>query len=105
MCIRDSDGVLRVYVRNHLGQGVPGIKIVARWPGGEDAFFTGIKSDINPGYADFRMEPERTYQIELLGVISTVATEINQAATDLCPNMPQNLLPSWQVVFQQGADQ
>ena len=103
LCDNTADGVLRVYVRNRFGQGVPGIKIKVSWLGDENTFFTGIKSDTNPGYADFQMEKGQTYRIELLGVVSTVATEINQAATDLCPNMPLNLSPSWQVVFQQGA--
>ena len=105
LCDNTADGVLRVYVRDRLGQGVPGVRIVVRWPSGEDAFFTGIKSDTNPGYADFQMKAGQIYQIELPGLESTVATEINQAATDLCPDMPQDLSPSWQVVFQQGAGQ
>jgi hypothetical protein len=97
-------GLLRIYVRDRLSAGVSGIKVTVSWPGGEDSFFTGLKPEIDPGYADFQMGPGRSYQITLTG-IETVGTlsEINIDNDSLCPNLPDHILPSWQIVWQQGA--
>ena len=105
LCDNSSDGVLRVYVRDSTGQGIAGVEILARWPGGQDKFFTGIKSEANPGYADFQMDVDQTYQLELPGMPATIATEVNRAAKTLCPNLPLNIAPSWQIVFQQSSSE
>jgi hypothetical protein len=99
-----SGGLLRIYVRDRLGLGVPGIKVEITWSGGEDAFFTGLKPDIDPGYADFQMESGQLYQIQL--VDANFAGQTPEVTIDndaLCPNLPTNIKPSWQVVFEQGA--
>ena len=75
---------------------------VENWPGGEDKFFTGFKSEVDPGYADFEMEPDEVYQVELVDVESNVAQEIGAGRIDLCPDLPPGVQPSWQVVFQIG---
>jgi len=105
LCDNTSNGVLHVYVRDWQGKGLPGAKVIVSWPGGEDKFFSGFKSDANPGYADFEMEPEQIYQVELEGSSNAVAKDINKAARALCSNLPDNVAPSWQIVFQQGAGQ
>lgn len=102
LCDNSANGTLRVYVRDRFGNGIPGAQIEVNWATGQDKFFTGIKSEANPGYADFQMEFGQIYQVKLLGLPSTVATEINQAAADRCPNLPEAVNPSWQIVFQQG---
>ncbi len=73
------------------------------WPGGENKFYTGFKPEIDPGYADFQMEPDRRYELSLTSV-DTVGPipEIEINPTTLCPTLPADILPSWQVVFQQG---
>ena len=43
---------------------MPGIEIVVNWDGGEDHFFTGLKPDIDSGYADFIMVPEVIYTLQ-----------------------------------------
>jgi hypothetical protein len=98
-------GLLRIYVRDRLGKGVPGVEIAVSWATGKDTFFTGFKPDIDPGYADFQMEPGRIYQIELISVETDDETsEINIDNDTLCPNLPDGVDPSWQIVFQQGAN-
>lgn len=75
------------------------------WSGGSDSFFTGFKPEIDPGYADFQMEPGELYQVKLLEAEST--GEIPEIRIDndrLCPNLADDVYPSWQVVFQQGAN-
>lgn len=100
----DEAGLLKIYVRDRLGNGVSGVKIIVRWSGGDDAFFTGFKPDVDPGYADFRMEPGERYRIELAGVNQAgPVPEIMPTKEELCPDLAAEAVPSWQVVFQQGA--
>ncbi len=47
---------MRVFVSDASGKGVPGVKIIVTWTDGSDTFFTGMYPEINPGYADFRMQ-------------------------------------------------
>ena len=98
-----NGGLLRVYVRDRLGAGVPGVQVTIIWSGGKDTFFTGFKPNVDPGYADFQMEPGQRYQIELPGVETVGETpEVTIDNNTLCPELPADIAPSWQVVFQQG---
>jgi len=97
-------GLLRVYVRDRLGVGVPGAELAITWSGGKDTFFTGFKPEIDPGYADFQMERGQIYQLMLANQDFTGdEPEISITDRNLCPTLPDDILPSWQVVFQQGA--
>jgi hypothetical protein len=99
-----NGGLLRVYVRDRLGQGVSGVEILITWSGGRDRFFTGFKPEVDPGYADFQMEPGQLYQIELVSVPTQgEVPEIRVDPETLCPDLSEDSVPSWQVVFQQGA--
>jgi hypothetical protein len=89
-------------VRDEAGKGVPGVQILVNWPGGEDRFFTGFKPEADPGYADFEMESDGVYQVELVDVKSDVAQEVGADLADLCPDLPPGVQPSWQIVFQTG---
>jgi hypothetical protein len=100
LCDPTTDGLLRVYVRDDTGEGVPGVQILVNWPGGEDRFFTGFKPEADAGYADFEMEPAEVYQVELVDVESDTAQEVGASLADLCPDLPSNVQPSWQIVFQ-----
>ena len=98
-----NGGLLRVYVRDRLGTGVPGVQVTIIWSGGKDTFFTGFKPNVDPGYADFQMEPGQRYQIKLNGVETAGETpEVTIDDNSLCPELPADIAPSWQVVFQQG---
>ena len=94
--------MLRVYVRDREGDGVSGIQILVNWPGGEDRFFTGFKPEADLGYADFEMLPGEVHEVELVDVESEAAREIGADLSDLCPDLPLGVRPSWQVVFQIG---
>jgi hypothetical protein len=103
LCDETSGGLLRIYVRDRLGVGVPGVEIMVSWAGGEDRLFTGFKPDIDPGYADFQMEPGERYQIKLVSVAAEVAVpEVSLSGNNLCANLPAGIDPSWQIVFEQG---
>ena len=58
-----TNDLLQVNVVNGAGQGIPGVVIHVTWPGGEDAFYTGLTPDHGPGYADFLMTPRVTYSV------------------------------------------
>lgn len=103
LCDETSGGLLRIYVRDRLGVGVPGVEIMVSWAGGEDRLFTGFKPDIDPGYADFQMEPDERYQIKLVSVAAEGAIpEVSLSGDNLCANLPAGIDPSWQIVFEQG---
>jgi hypothetical protein len=50
-----------------------GAKIVITWDGGEEEFFTGLKPELGNGYADFIMDPNTTYTLQL-GAGSDIAS-------------------------------
>lgn len=60
-----GEALLQVEVFDAAMQPVPGIAVVVRWAEGEDYFFTGLKLEVSPGYADFAMTPGVTYQVQL----------------------------------------
>lgn len=104
LCDNTNGGLLRIYVRDRLGAGVPGVEISVSWPGGKDNFFTGFKPENDPGYADFQMKAGETYQVELVGLeTADPVPEITIESDDLCPYLPVGVDPAWQIVFQQGA--
>ncbi|MDD5468949.1 MAG: hypothetical protein PHS96_14215 [Anaerolineales bacterium] len=57
--------LIQVFVFNSSGQQVPAVEVVVLWEGGENHFYTGLKPDVGPGYADFTMTPEITYTLRL----------------------------------------
>ncbi|MCS7259655.1 MAG: hypothetical protein NZ765_02585 [Anaerolineae bacterium] len=100
LCDAQSDGVLRIYVRDSDGEGIPGVQIAVRWPEGEDRFYTGFKPTIDPGYADFEMQPGQVYEVQLVDKNSDVADNVGSVMEQTCPDLPADKRPSWQVVFQ-----
>ncbi len=102
LCDPTISGLLRIYVRDDAGKGVPGVQILVNWPGGEDRFFTGFKPEADSGYADFEMEPGEIYQVELVDVKGDVARGVGAGMADLCPDLSPGVQPSWQIVFQIG---
>ena len=60
-----TQALLQVQVYDAAGQPVPGVEAVLNWDGGENRFFTGLKPEINPGYADYQMTPGVVYTLRL----------------------------------------
>ncbi len=56
---------IQVEVVDQDGNPVPGVLMVVTWAGGEERFYTGLKSEINPGFADFTLNPEFVYNLRL----------------------------------------
>ncbi len=62
-CDPDAGPLLRIFVRDAAGNPLPGVEINIHWLGGDERIFTGLKPDIDPGYADFLMAQDEVYQV------------------------------------------
>lgn len=58
-------GLLRIFVTGADGQPLPGVRILISWQGGEESFYTGLAPEISPGYADFQMNADVTYNLKV----------------------------------------
>lgn len=57
--------LLQIEVRDFLNRPVPGLEVVVTWQEGEEHFFTGLKPELGPGYADFTLETGVAYTVRL----------------------------------------
>ena len=65
VCDVEISNLLQIFVIDKDGKPVPGVEAIVTWQDGEDHFFTGLKPDIDAGYADFSMDPSITYNLRL----------------------------------------
>jgi hypothetical protein len=66
-CDTVLSGLIEVFVQDFNGDGIPGQAVRVRWDGGESTFFTGLKPERGPSYADFQMEAGKGYTIDMPG--------------------------------------
>ena len=66
-CDTALSGLIEVFVQDFNGDGIPGQAVRVRWDGGESTFFTGLKPERGPSYADFQMESGKGYTIDMPG--------------------------------------
>ncbi len=78
--------ILAVFLLDDEERGVPGIRIEVTWAGGADAFYTGLKPEVDPGYADFVMEPGVEYAVTVGTEGSDIARGI-RASDEPCPEI------------------
>ncbi len=64
VCDPEEPLLMRVFVSDASGKGVPGVKVIVTWADGSDTFFTGMYPEINRGYADFRMQEDVEYSLQ-----------------------------------------
>ena len=55
-----------IYVSDASQKAVPGVEVIVSWDGNEEHFFTGLKPELGDGYADFSMDPSRSYSARLV---------------------------------------
>lgn len=84
---------IRVMVVDQLGQGVAGKEIWITWDEGRDRFVTGLKPEIDPGYGDFDMQPDRAYNV---GVDRSTSVVVSELRADTCDT---NGRTSWRLVL------
>ncbi len=103
-CNAETPGTIRVYVQNRDGTGVPGAEILVTWgQGARSRFFTGLKPEVGAGYADFVMEEQGAYRLEMPGR-SEAVTLTAETCTPDDPDpeddeSPAPVLTSYEVVF------
>jgi hypothetical protein len=90
-------GLLMVEVRNKKRQPIEGQEIIISWSGGEESFFTGLKPEINDGYADFLMQQNAIYSIRL----ASGGEPANDLAAPICNQDGEEYLGQIQLIFQQ----
>jgi hypothetical protein len=89
-------GRIEVYVYDELGQGVPAVRVVVAWGENQEAFFTGLKPDIDPGYADFQMEPDQSYSV----VLDQLAEPVTGLTSSACTTPAgQTSMLTYQLIF------
>jgi hypothetical protein len=67
VCDEDlSPGLLQFILMDSHRNQTPGIQIIVTWDEGEDSFFTGFKTEIGDGYADFIMQADTVYSVRLV---------------------------------------
>ncbi len=71
-CPEVDGGRLDVYVTDEFGTGIPGVRIEVAGEDSRDQFYTGLQREIDPGYADFTMDPGQTYTVILAGLSEPV---------------------------------
>ena len=78
------------------GQGVRGVEAVVNWEGDESHFFTGLKSELGMGYADFTMTPGVVYTLRLAEGGQTIP---NLTAQECEAEGGERYWGSWRLVF------
>ncbi len=96
-----TPGRIEIYVRDVLAHGIPGVEVVIEWAGGQDIFYTGLKPEISPGYADFQMELDQVYTVTLSGLSEPVAGLRGETCTT---PLGQVFIVTYQLVFAPEAD-
>jgi hypothetical protein len=71
---------LQVEVLDDDGVPLQGVQVFIQWDGGSETFFTGLYPEINDGYADFAMNGDVTYQLQVGGT----SLFIEDIATNTC---------------------
>jgi hypothetical protein len=67
---------IRVIVRDARGKSVAGKEVWITWEGGRDRFVTGLKPEIDPGYGDFDMQLDQTYNVSVDRPTAMVVREL-----------------------------
>lgn len=92
-----GDPLIQVYVYDADEEEVPGIEIVVSWDNQEEHFFTGLKPDMGPGYADFLMTPDVVYSLQ----IAEGGQIIPNLEAPSCRTAGKDYLGSWVLRFKQ----
>ena len=89
-----DEDIIMVCVRDANGLGISGVELRVLGPQGEDLFYTGLKPEVNPGYADFTVEEPGEYRVEVAQGSSPVA----EIGATLCPQEGGH--HAWRVTFE-----
>ncbi len=91
-----SEPQIQVFINDAAGQGVPGVEIIITWEAGQESFFTGLKPEIDLGYADFVMTPEVIYTLQVSGGGQVIPDLFAPECED---DGDQRYWGSWRLIF------
>ena len=57
--------LMKVYVIDAVGNPIAGVQLRIDWTTGSDIFATGLHPDIGYGYADFVIDPQQVYTLQV----------------------------------------
>jgi hypothetical protein len=101
---RIAKPLIQVLVRTPDGKGVPGVVIRIQWAGSGSTFVTGMKPELGAGYADYEIEPGKTYQLTLgdgLTVVRELAVPTCTGGTAVAGGGSSSAFSgSWKLVFE-----
>jgi hypothetical protein len=88
---------LQIFVNDGAGIGVPGVQITTTWQDGQESIYTGLKPEIDLGYADFVMIPEVVYTLQ----VSSGGQIISDLFTPECQDegTSERYWGSWRLIF------
>jgi hypothetical protein len=93
-----TDGLMQISVIDSRRHQMPGVEIIITWDGGEEQFFTGLKSDQPAGYADYIMQTNVTYTVR----IAESGTPVPNLSAPTCTDSSgQTYLGGLHLTFQQ----
>ncbi|MEO0561505.1 MAG: hypothetical protein AAF125_05305 [Chloroflexota bacterium] len=96
-CDTEISGVIEVYVQNFNGTGIPGEPVRVRWQDGEDIFYTGLKPERGAAYADFQMERDVAYNVDMPDRSDPSGRQL--VATPCTTENGESAVTSYRVVF------
>ncbi|PJF39960.1 MAG: hypothetical protein CUN54_07100 [Phototrophicales bacterium] len=96
-CDSELTGLIEAYVQDFNGDGIPGQPVRVRWDEGDDTFFTGLKPERGPAYADFEMEEGKGYTVEMPGLSDPTTQPL--VAVPCTTDDGEQALTSYRVVF------
>jgi hypothetical protein len=76
------------------------VEVLVEGPGVQDSFFTGLKPEVGPGFADFLVTEPGSYSIEVVAGSSHVAEGLS-FDDDCAVESPHH---SWRVVFRRVSE-
>jgi hypothetical protein len=97
-CGAAISGLITVEVYDSDGStAIPGAEVRARWDTGESRFFTGLKPEQSPAYADFEMETGKDYLIDMPGHADPIQQPLS--AVPCTAPTGERAIISYRVVF------
>jgi len=87
---------IQVMVANALGEGVSGVEVIMQWVEREEHFFTGLKPEIDLGYADFDIIPQIIYTLHIADGGQVVS---GLSAPECSDQFDQRYWGSWRLSF------
>jgi hypothetical protein len=90
-----GEALIQIYVQNAAQEGVPGVEIILQSEAGEERFYTGLKPEIDWGYADYAMTPESTYSLH----ISKGGEPVDLFVPECSDDQDERYWGSWRLIF------